>query len=160
MNILLSLLIYNPIEAYTMILLCDIITGSNTKLCIKKIPFIYLFSIVNLFIQSIPYLIQGTRLFAIVNILTGYFVVSISIKYFYSIILSKIAYLNCVIAQFINTLCIIVICSIADTLFNIDSMFINNNILHEFIVNIIIFSVQIIVYKIIKRRICLYEKSI
>lgn len=82
MNIPLSLLIYNPIEAYTMILLCDIITGSDTKIYIKKIPFIYLFSIVNLFIQSIPYLIQGTELFAIVNILTGYFIVSISIKYF------------------------------------------------------------------------------
>lgn len=32
MNIPLSLLIYNPIEAYTLVLLCDIITGNDVRL--------------------------------------------------------------------------------------------------------------------------------
>ena len=37
MNIPLSLLIYNPIEAYTLILLGDIITGNDTKFNKKSI---------------------------------------------------------------------------------------------------------------------------
>ncbi len=69
MNIPLSLLIYNPIEAYTMILLCDIITGNRTKFSIKMINSIYVFGAVNLAIQLVPCLFVGESYFALLNIL-------------------------------------------------------------------------------------------
>ena len=51
MNIPLSLLIYNPIEAYTLVLLCDIITGSRTEFNRKLFPYLFVYSDINFLIQ-------------------------------------------------------------------------------------------------------------
>lgn len=159
MNIPLSLLIYNPIEAYTMILLCDVITGNRTKFNLKMVCFLYIFGAVNLAIQLVPCLFIGKSYFALLNILVGYFAVSISIKYFYGTLCCKISYLRCVLAQFINTICIIVICNITTHIFGFNNMFYNDNNLHEFIVNITAFSLQIVAYKFIQKEFRSYGKS-
>lgn len=54
MNIPLSLLIYNPIEAYALVLLCDIITGNRTRICVRLILYLYIFGAANILIQNIP----------------------------------------------------------------------------------------------------------
>lgn len=159
MNIPLSLLIYNPIEVYTMILLCDIITGNRTKFSIKMIHSIYIFGAVNLAIQLVPCLFVGEYYFALLNILVGYFIVSISIKYFYGALYHKISYLTCVFVQFINTICIIITCNITTHIFGFNNMFYNDNNLHEFIVNIVAFSLQIVIYKFIQKEFRVYGKS-
>lgn len=48
MNIPLSLLIYNPIEAYALVLLCDIITGNRTRICVRLILYLYIFGAANI----------------------------------------------------------------------------------------------------------------
>lgn len=60
MNIPLSLLIYNPIEAYTMILLCDVINFKHTKFTLKNIVLLYGLSTINFCLQMIPYIWEGS----------------------------------------------------------------------------------------------------
>ena len=135
MNIPLSLLIYNPIEAYTLILLCDIITGNNTKFTPKKILHLWYFGATNLLIQLIPFVWYGKWFFAILNIAINYIMIPASIMYHYK--------------------------AISDTfslLIDKYNMFFPISILHEFITNMVIFFVQVILYSIIKYRRFLYEK--
>lgn len=68
MSVPLSLLIYNPIEAYILILLCDIITGENTKIGIRNIGKLYLLGAVNLLFQSIPNLWYGENFYIFLSI--------------------------------------------------------------------------------------------
>lgn len=157
MNIPLSLLVYNPIEAYTLILLCDIISGKRTKFNIKTIPIIYVLGVVNFVIQWIPNFFYGTILFAILGLFNGYFVVSLSLKIVYKYLNCEVSHDECILCQFINTIFIVVISSVMKFIFDIGDLFYNNNNLHEFIVNLVIFSVQIIIYNFI-RRVFDYEK--
>lgn len=69
MNMLLSLLIYNPLEAYTLILLCDVIFGCHTKLCIKNIAITYLLGAVNFSFQQIPNIWYGDLTYLFANFL-------------------------------------------------------------------------------------------
>ena len=112
MNIPLSLLIYNPIEAYTMILLCDIITGNRTKINPKLVLYLYVFGAVNLCIQLFPTIWVNKPLFAILNIIVNYLFVPISIKIFYGIVTHKVTYFKCFIVEVINCIFIIVISNI------------------------------------------------
>lgn len=159
MNIPLSLLIYNPIEAYTLVLLCDIISGNNTNLSFRRIKIIWIFGAINLLIQLIPYPLYGHSLFAIINLCITYFIVPISVKYFYELCGNRISYKRCVISQLINSVFIVVVSSSVNMLFGVNTIFYNDNSLHEFIVNTIIYSLQISFYIFIKRRTLCYEKS-
>ena len=159
MNVLLSFLVYNPIEAYTLILLCDIITGNIRNNPIKKIRIVLIFSTCNLLIQIIPYLFYNSKLFAIINLFVAYFILPVSVKYFYELCGNKISYKRCVIVQLINSIFIIVISSFTSITFGINSIFYNENGLHEFIINTIIYSLQISLYSLIKRKVLCYEKS-
>ena len=159
MNIPLSLLIYNPIEAYTIILLCDIITGNRTIFHIRTILYLYMFSTINVVIQSIPMFWIGSSYFAFVNIIINYFVTPFSTMLFYGIITSKISYWNCVVVSVINCIFVIIITSILNFVFKDYNMFYTENIFHEFITNVIIFSVQIGLYLVIRTiGDCYYEK--
>ena len=112
MNIPLSLLIYNPIEAYTLVLLCDIITGNNTKFTFKNIPILWAFGFVNFVIQCIPNIIYGEYVFVPFIFVMNYMVVPVSIFFFYRIISTSITYKMCVISELINCIFIVVISSI------------------------------------------------
>lgn len=157
MNIPLSLLIYNPLEAYTLVLLCDIITGRKTIFNIKSVPIIYIFGFINFIIQWIPNLFYGSILFAILGLFNGYFVVSFSLMLMYKYLSCHVLYRECILCQLINTIFIVVISSVMKFTFNIGDLFYNNNNLHEFIVNLLIFSMQIITYNFI-RSVFNYEK--
>ena len=159
MNILLSLLVYNPIEAYTLILLCDIITGSKTNVKIKTIPYFYIFGSVNMAIQLFPTIWVWKCWFAVINIFVNYFITPFSIMLFYGIVNSKISYRKCFVVSAIECAFVIVISEIIVLFIKDYNMFYTENILYEFITNITIFSVQIILYSIIKiRGDCYYEK--
>lgn len=67
MNIPLSLLIYNPIEAYALVLLCDIITGNRTRICVRLILYLYIFGAANILIQNIPNAWVSEPYFAIIS---------------------------------------------------------------------------------------------
>ena len=150
MNIPLSLLVYNPIEAYAIILLCDIITGNRTKFSSKMILYLYAFSTVNAFIQMIPMVWIGRSYFAFINIAINYIITPFSIRFFYRIITAKISYKRCFIVGIIDCLFIIIITSILSFVLKDYNMFYTENICHELITNIIIFSVQITLYLIIR----------
>lgn len=150
MNIPLSLLIYNPIEAYTMILLCDIITGNRTKINPKLVLYLYVFGAVNLCIQLFPTIWVNEPLFAILNIIVNYLFVPISIKIFYGIVTHKVTYFKCFIVEVINCIFIIVISNIFVLFIESYNMFYTVNKFHEFITNMVIFFVQITLYLIIR----------
>ena len=150
MNIPLSLLIYNPVEAFCFILLCDIITSNKTRICIRLIPYLYIFGAVNLFIQNIPNIWIDRPYFAVISIFMNYIVTPFSIRFFYGIIGNKISYKRCFIVGVIDCLFIIVISSIFDFLIKDYNMFYTENKYHELISNSVIFSVQIILYLIIR----------
>lgn len=48
MSVPLSLLIYNPIEAYILILLCDVIAENDTKFTIKRALLLWDFGATNM----------------------------------------------------------------------------------------------------------------
>lgn len=158
MNILLSLLIYNPIEAYTLVLLCGIITGNDFKFNLKAIIYLYLFSTVNFINQIIPYFWYGSIIYAILNVVTGCIVTPILLKLFLSKVFYYIPLRECFMAQFTSCIFIITISVILDIIFGTNNVFYNNDNLSEFIVNLVIFSVQISLYKIIEYRRNIYEK--
>ena len=158
MNILLSLLIYNPIEAYILILLCDIITGNDTKFTPKKILHLWYFGATNLLIQLIPFVWYGKLFFAILNIAINYIMIPASIMYHYKAISCNIKYFKCFISELVNCLFIIVISDTFSLLIDKYNMFLPISILHEFITNMVIFFVQVILYSIIKYRRFLHEK--
>lgn len=150
MNILLSLLIYNPIEAYAMILLCDIITGNKTRICFKLILYLYIFGAVNLFIQNIPNIWINKPYFALISIFTNYIITPFSIRFFYTTIGNRISYGGCFVVGVIDCLFIIVMTSILNFVVKDYDMFCPENKYHELISNFIIFSVQTILYLIIR----------
>lgn len=159
MNIPLSLLIYNPIEAYALTLLCDIITGNNTWIKKDKIFIIYFLGFINFIIQEIPNIFEETLLYIFMQLICEYILISITMFIFYPILRRyKIKKRQCVIAQFINSVFIIVISSIVGFVLNIVDMFYIQNMFHEFVANTFIFSVQISLYTFIKLRSINYEK--
>lgn len=158
MSILLSLLFYNPIEAYTLILLCDIISGNSTKLNVKNVFMLYIFGSVNFVIQYIPNLTYGNNLFIVVTFGLNYFVIPLSILLFYKIMSTNITYSVCVIAEFVNCIFIIIISGFFNIFIKSYNMFFLYNRFHEFISNFAIFFVQILLYNTIKHRRVYYEK--
>lgn len=158
MSVPLSLLIYNPIEAYILILLCDVIAENDTKFTIKRALLLWDFGATNLFIQLVPYIWYGKWFFAIFNVSVNYIIIPFSIMYYYRIVSCRIGYFRCFISELINCLFIIIISNIFDLLIDKYDMFFSRSISHEFISNMTIFFVQIILYSIIKHRRFLYEK--
>lgn len=159
MNILLSLLVYNPLEAYTMILLCDLITGNNTHLIIKNVWKLFLFSSLNVIVQLVPYLWYGEWAYSILNIIVAYTVIPLLLKHFYvSLFYGSINNIQPFIVMFIISVFAIVIPVILNFLFDINTIFYNYNGLHEFIVNFVIFFLQIPLYKIMLIKRDKYEK--
>jgi hypothetical protein len=158
MNVFLSLLIYNPLEAYTLVLLCDIITGNDTKFTFKNLPILWVFGSVNFIIQCVPNIVYGEHLFVPFVFIMNYMVVPVSIFFFYRIISVNIAYKMCVISELINCIFIVVISSIFNVTIESYNMFYFSNRTHEFVSNLVIFFVQILLYGIIKYRRVYYEK--
>ena len=159
MNILLSLLIYNPIEAYAMTLLCDIITGNRVKF--KKINILYmvLFSTVNFIIQIVPNIFEDSIIYILLQVLCEYMLIPVSIFIFYKAISnSNISIRQCIVVQFINSCFIMALSFVISVLFGFNNVFHNSDILSEFISNLVIFSVQISLYTFIKIRSISYEK--
>lgn len=152
MNIPLSLLIYNPIEAYALVLLCDIITGNRTRIYVRLILYLYIFGVANLLIQNIPNAWVSEPYFAIISIFMNYIVTPLSIKFFYKRICGNITYKMCVMVSIIDCLFIIVISSIFDIFIKDYNMFYTENKYHEFVSNLVIFSVQITLYLIIRAK--------
>lgn len=123
MNIPLSLLIYNPIEAYVLILLCDVITGNNTKFTVKRVLLLWAFGATNLLIQSIPYIWYGKWFFAILNVAVNYMVIPLFIMCYYKVISCYISYFRCFISELINCLFIIIISNTFNLLIDKYDMF-------------------------------------
>lgn len=158
MNILLSLLIYNPIEAYAMILLCDIITGNRTKICTKNIMLIYMLSSISFCVQYIPVFVYESSLFIVFNVFCNYFIVPNILFLFYREIGGRIEYWAVFIVQFVNCT-FVLISSFILNIFGICELFYNTDILKEFVSNMIIFGLQILLYVlIVNNRRLFYEK--
>lgn len=159
MNILLSLLIYNPIEAYTLILLCDIITGNNTKFNSKNIVTLWVFGTINFIIQYLPSFIENDNMFCALMFVVCYVAMPFPLKYFYYIISSNIiSMLRSIMAIFVSCIIIMVVSSVFSVITNQNNILCNHNNLSEFIINMIIHILQIVVYNYIKRKSMEYEK--
>lgn len=159
MNVPLSLLIYNPLEAYTLILLCDVIIGRHTKLCIKNIAIMYLLGTVNFSFQQIPNIWYGNLTYLFANFLIMFVICPIWLHWAYEMMSTSIVrHRPFIISITINCIFIMVITSFYHFLFNGNVLFRNNNIFTEFVINFTIFPVQILLYKIIKKRGSLYEE--
>lgn len=159
MNIPLSLLFYNPIEAYIIMLLCDVITGNNTKLSLKRIVLLYLYGTINLIIQVISYIWYGRIQYLVLNIIVSYIIAPLLLKLFYPIITgNSIVLRQAIVAMFILSVVTMVISNTYGMLFDTHVLTYNDNEINEFVVNLIIFSVQISLYKIIIRKMDKYEK--
>lgn len=159
MNIPLSLLIYNPIEAYTMILLCDVITGNRTIFNKCLIFKLFVFSSFNLVIEELPYIWYGEWEYVMFNAISAYIMLPIVLKYFYNLFCkNRITIKQSIIAMFIISIFAMIIPIIFDLVFKTSTLFYNNNSLHEFIINFIILFLQIILYKFILAKRNFYEK--
>lgn len=159
MNILLSLLIYNPVETYVLILLCDIINGHKTKFTRKTLWRLYLFSLLNFVVQISPYIWYGKIVYLIGNIVVAYIITPFTLKWFYvKFINNKLTTRQAFVAVFIYCIFAIVVPMVSDAVFKTHTLFYNNNNLHEFIVNFIIFFLQITLYKFIEKKGLYYEK--
>lgn len=161
MNILLSLLIYNPIEAYTLILLCDIITGNDTKFNKKNIATLWVFGTVNFIIQYLSSFAKQNGLFCILMFVTCYAAMPVSLKYFYYIIsYNKISIVHSVVTIFISCIVIMIVSLSVSAITQERSLLFNNSnsIKIEFIINFLIHFLQIAIYTFIKKRINCYEK--
>ena len=159
MNIPLSLLIYNPIEAYTLILLCDTITGNDTKFNRKNIVILWVFGTVNFIIQYFPSFIENDNVFCTLMFIVCYVAMPFSLKYFYYIIsLNSISMLRSVMAIFVSCIIIMVISFVFSVITNQNNILCNHNNLSEFIINMIIHILQIVVYNYIKRKSMEYEE--
>lgn len=142
MNILLNLLIYNPIEAYTMILLCGVIRCSDIRLGRYKILKLFLLGSVNLFVQC-----------------SSFIITPILIKIFCLIVLNEsVKIMHSFICVCIMSIFSIIISVIFGFIFNENILFYNNNVIYEFISNMLIFGVQILLYTIIKIKRGKYEE--
>lgn len=160
MNILLSLLIYNPIEAYTMILLCGVIRCSDIRLGRYKILKLFLLGSVNLFVQCSSFTLYGKNGFLILNIVISYIITPILIKIFCLIVLNEsVKIMHSFICVCIMSIFSIIILAIFGFIFNENILFYNNNVIYEFISNMLIFGVQILLYTIIKIKRGKYEES-
>lgn len=159
MNIPLSLLIYNPIEAYTLVLLCSVISCNKVKYNICTILKIYILGVTNFIIQFIPYLWCGTIVYLVGNLLVAYIFTPIVLKAFYVRVIKKnLTICQSIISVFIYCMFNIIISMISDALFKTHTLFYNNDDLHEFVINLIIFFVQITLYKFIERKRIHYEE--
>lgn len=158
MNILLSLLIYNPIEVYSMILLCDIITGNRTRICVKNIILIYTLSSINFCVQYVPVFVYESSLFIVFNVFCNYFIVPNILFLFYRKIGGRIEYWSVFIVQFVNCTFVLIVSFILNII-GICELFYNTDIFKEFVSNMIIFGLQILLYTlIINNRRLFYEK--
>lgn len=158
MNILLSLLIYNPLEAYTLILLCDIITGNNTRFNKNNLITLWEFGAVNFIIQYIPNIIYGFSTYVYLTLFFNYLIIPISLLFFYRGLSGNVKYWNCLVCQMINCLFIIVVSNIFNTFIYSYNIFCPANRFHELFSNFVIFFVQILLYTSIKHRRFHYEK--
>lgn len=158
MNIPLSLLIYNPIEAYTMILLCDVINFKHTKFTLKNIVLLYGLSTINFCLQMIPYIWEGSITHIYGNMIVSYGVIPIVVRAFYKIMCGDISYRIVFVAEMIICVYTVVLSMVLNAIFGFNNMFINDNILHEFITNSVIFVVQIVSYTFIKKWSIRYEE--
>lgn len=158
MNIPLSLLIYNPIEAYTMILLCDVINFRHTKFTLKNIALLYSLSAINFGLQMIPYILEGSIVHICGNMIVSYGIIPIIVRAFYKIMCGDISYRRVFVAEMIICVYTVVLSMILNAVFGFNNMFINDNILHEFITNSVIFVVQIVSYTFIKKWSIRYEE--
>ncbi len=159
MNIPLSLLIYNPIEAYILILLCDIIAGENTKITIRNIWKLYLLGAVNLLFQNIPNLWYGKNFYILISISEALTVHAIIIYIFYIKVLHKsICIGQAFVAATIQTLFVIILSSSFGLLVKKRIIFFNESLVMEFISNLIISSIQLLLYTFIKKKGKIYEE--
>lgn len=158
MNVPLSLLIYNPIEAYTMILLCDVINFKNTKFTLKNIALLYGLSAINFSLQMIPYIWEGSIVHICGNMIVSYGIIPIIVRAFYKIMCGDISYRRVFVAEMIICVYTVVLSMILNVAFGFNNMLINDNILHEFITNFVIFVVQIVSYTFIKKWSIRYEE--
>lgn len=159
MNIPLSLLIYNPIEVYTLVLLCDIIIGNDVRLNKKNVTFIYLLGFVNFVVQEIPNFWYGELEFLLFNLLFIFVISPFTLKYFYYKVSGKIVrHRIYVISVSISCIVIMLTTIILDFFSKSQILFYNNWWFSEFVSNIIIFTIQIPPYILIKKRGCHYEK--
>ena len=158
MNIPLSLLIYNPIEACTMILLCDVINFKHTKFTLKNIALLYGLSAINFGLQMIPYIWEGSIVHICGNMIVSYGIIPIIVRAFYKIMCGDISYRRVFVAEMIICVYTVVLSMILNVAFGFNNMFINDNILHEFITNSVIFVVQIVSYTFIKKWSIRYEE--
>lgn len=158
MNILLSLLIYNPLEAYTMILLCDVINFKRTELTFRNFILLYVLGAINFCVQMVPYIWEGSIIHIYGNIIVSYGIIPIIVRKFYKVMCGDISYCKVFVAEMIICMYTIVISIMLNIVFEFNNIFINNNISHEFIANIVIFVVQIISYSIIRKWSISYEE--
>lgn len=117
MNVPLSLLIYNPIETYTMILLCDVINFRHTKFTLKNIALLYGLSAINFGLQMIPYIWEGSIVHICGNMIVSYGIIPIIVRAFYKIMCGDISYRRVFVAEMIICVYTVVLSMILNAAF-------------------------------------------
>lgn len=155
MDTILTLLIYNPLEAFFLIRFCDIVIGRNfIKNDICKC---YILGIINYFIQVIPNIFYGTKLFVLIEIFCMCCILPMILFIFYNIVICRIRPIISIIAYSTLHFIVLICCFIIIPQFTDLIYYINIPFVICLIESIILFCIEIMTLNIIKAGVS-YEK--
>lgn len=161
MNILFSLLLYNPLESFVLIRFCDIFT----KRKFNKYDFIncYVLGAINLVVQNFRVVFDNRVNLLFYDLFTAFVPMSILLLIYYNKMCAScksenINFKISILAQTMNFLAISLMVMFSNTIFG--NIFNSNYVsdYYEFIVNILLKIFQIFVIIIINNGVIIYEK--
>ena len=155
MNTILTLLIYNPLEAFFLIRFCDII--SKRKFVIKDIRKYYLYGFISFWLQCLPNILYGTDIFAISHVVSSIIILPIILYAYYNISVGRIKFGTCFTAYCILTAVVVLCCfciypAFSNIIYCIDIPFV-----FEFAVNMTILLVRIVILYILRKLVSHYD---
>lgn len=156
MNIILTLLIYNPLEAYFLIKFCDIFT--KRKFILSDIKYCYIMGGINYIIQSIPNIFYGTNYFMILQIFVIMLLLPVISWILYSYLITYINFNKTLFAYMLLFITVVIVCFVILPIFTKTVCFYNMPLNIEFICNISLVCAREFILYIFKRGIYHYEK--
>lgn len=149
MNILMSFLILNPLEALVVIMGCDIFTNRRFNI-LNDIKYVYGLSTINLIIQILLHWLKSDILGLLSNLVVPFIISPYITNVYYNKYLGKIKYYNVFIVQSLYMITM----SLTIGLFNIifDEIYVTEyiNIFYELIVNLSKSIIQILIIFIVR----------
>lgn len=110
MNTILTLLIYNPLEAFFLIRFCDIIIGRNF---IKKDIFnCYFLGFINYMIQCLPNLFYGKCVFSLIQTICVLLILPLTLFMYYNRFINRIRITYCIMSYILLFILVTISCFI------------------------------------------------